>query len=128
MFKGDQDNDGTLSVCSAAFGIFWQQKSVKCLTFIFSENNFATEEAIDSQSDNFASTLFWYLLSPVLLAGVSDDCKHNFTTAQSEDIAKTFQEKMSSVDPGILRGPETLNLLRLLSVSCFFLFSSLFLL
>lgn len=86
-----------------------------------------TEEATDRQSDNFASTLFWYLLSPIGCVGVSD-WKNNFTVTQSEDIAKTFQEKMSSVDPGILRGPETLNLLRLLSVSCFFLFSSLFLL
>ena len=102
-------------------------ENIRCLILIFWENNFAIEKATDRWSDNFASSLFWYILSPVWLVGVCDDWKNNFTMAQSEVFTKVFQEKMSSVDPGFLPGPETLNLLRLLSRSCLCLFSYLLL-
>ena len=102
-------------------------ENIRCLILIFWENNFAIEKATDRWSDNFASSLFWYLLSPVWLVGVCDDWKNNFTMAQSEVFTKVFQEKISSVDPGFLPGPETLNLLRLLSRSCLCLFSYLLL-
>ena len=80
-------------------------ENIRCLILIFWENNFVTEKATDRWSDNFASPLFWYVLSPVWLVGVCDDWKNNFTIAQGEVFTKVFQEKMSSVDPGFLPGP-----------------------
>ena len=98
-------------------------ENIRCLILIFWENNFAIEKATDRWSDNFASPLFWYVLSPVWLVGVCDDRKNNFTMAQSEDFTKVFQEKISSVESGILPGPDNLNFLRLLRMNCFCFFS-----
>ena len=102
-------------------------ENIRCLILIFWENNFAIEKATDRWSDNFASSLFWYLLSPVWLVGVCDDWKNNFTMAQSQVFTKVFQEKISSVDPGFLPGPKTLNLWKFRNVSCFCLFTYLLL-
>ena len=108
----------------AVCGHFQAAEKVRGLILIW-ENNFVTGEATDRKSDNFASLLYYYLLFPVWQAGVSDDWKNSFTTAQSEEFTKIFQGKMfiwmlaSSL---VLR----LYLLRLLIMSCLCLFPSLF--
>ena len=94
-------------------------EKVKSLILISWKINFATEGAPNRPSYNVATSLFWYVLSPVWLVGVCDDRKNNFTMAQSEDFTKVFQEKISSVESGILPGPDNLNFLRLLRMNCF---------
>lgn len=98
-------------------GQFQAAEKFRWLILIFWENIIVFREAIYRKSDNFASSLYWHLLSSVWLSGVTDDWKSNATMTQSEDFVKVFQENMSSLDPGILPGAENLNLLWLRSMS-----------
>ena len=102
-------------------------ENIRCLILIFWENNFVIEKATDRWSDNFASTIVLIYLISCLIGRCLWWLENNFTMTQSEVFTKVFQEKISSVDPGFLPGPKTLNLWKFRNVSCFCLFTYLLL-
>ena len=68
-------------------------ENIRCLILIFWENNFVTEKATDWWSDNFASPLFWYVLSPVWLVGVCDDWKTISPWPRVKSLPKSFRRR-----------------------------------
>ena len=68
-------------------------ENIRCLILIFWENNFAIEKATDRWSDNFASPLFWYVLSPVWLVGVCDDWKTISPWPRVKSLPKSFRRR-----------------------------------
>ena len=68
-------------------------ENIRCLILIFWENNFVTEKATDRWSDNFASPLFWYVLSPVWLVGVCDDWKTISPWPRVKSLPKSFRRR-----------------------------------
>ena len=68
-------------------------ENIRCLILIFWENNFVTEKATDRWSDNFASPLFWYVLSPVWLVGVCDDWKTISPWRRVKSLPKSFRRR-----------------------------------
>ena len=112
---------------STVCGQFQAAEKFRCLILILWENTIMAEEGTDRKSGNISTSFFWYLLSPVWQAGVTDDWENNFTMDQSEDFDKVFQEKLNSLDLSILPGPETLNIFRFLRMTYFWIFSSLLL-
>ena len=96
-------------------------ENIRCLILIFWENNFVTEKATDRWSDNFASPLFWYVLSPVWLVGVCDDWKTISPWPRVKSLPRSFRRRSP-----VWILDSSLVLLRLLSMTCFCLFSYLF--
>ena len=96
-------------------------ENIRCLILIFWENNFVIEKATDRWSDNFASPLFWYVLSPVWLVGVCDDWKTISPWPRVKSLPKSFRRRSL-----VWILDSSLVLLRLLSMTCFCLFSYLF--
>ena len=97
-------------------------ENIRCLILIFWENNFCDWESHWQMEWQLCLLVVQIYIVSCLIGRCLWWLENNFTMAQSE----VFQEKISSVDPGFLPGPETLNRLRILSVTCFCLFSYLF--
>ena len=68
-------------------------EKVKSLILISWKINFATEGAPNRPSYNVATSLFWYVLSPVWLVGVCDDWKTISPWPRMKSLPRSFRRR-----------------------------------